>query len=105
MQRYHLTNTIFIRNIEKNDATTEIEVFVSNLEEDLELDAKDGTMENPVVDISNAITKGFEKAAEFKEATINIYLFKGNHYALWDYDRYQPTKIDRNSNKEQIIIR
>ena len=83
----------------------DIEVFVSNLEEDLELDGKDGTIENPVVDISNAITKGFEKAAEFQEAIIHIYLFKGTHYALWDYDKYQPTKIDRNSNKEQIIIR
>ena len=80
-------------------------MFVSNLEEDLELNELDGSIENPVVDISNAITKGFEKAAEFKEAIINIYLFKGIHYALWDYERYLPTKIDRNSNKEQIIIR
>jgi hypothetical protein len=43
-------------------------------------------------------------SSEYSEATVTIYLFKGTHYAIWNYDRYVGSMMDMHSNHLEMII-
>jgi hypothetical protein len=52
----------------------------------------------------NGIEKGREIVAEYSAGDIYIYLYKGTHYTLWDYDPYLPSAKDLHTNDIQIFI-
>jgi hypothetical protein len=86
-----------------------VDIFISNLSDDIESfsdpNNSDGSLTQPFIDIMNGIEKGRELVAPFEKGEINIYLYKGTHFALWDYTKYLPSAKDLHSNNIAIIIK
>jgi hypothetical protein len=98
---------LFYSNLGKSGTNHEVNIFISNADDDISrsFGDRDGTLDAPFVDISNGVAKGLEETAAYSDPIINIYLFTGDHYALWNYEQYFPLSVDRNSNTQQINIR
>jgi hypothetical protein len=86
-----------------------VDIFISNLEEDETnfgtANDSDGSLSKPFVDIMNGIEKGRELIASYSEGEIDIHLYKGTHFALWNYSQYIPSFKDLHSNNIKISIK
>ena len=62
----------------KSSSSTDFEIFVSPLANSL----GDGSYDNPLSDLMDAIERADELAAPWTGSKINIYLLKGTHFVL-----------------------
>ena len=108
MRRYSPTPTCPTLLLGKDDSSNSVDIFISNLESDAEGFAdpsgSDGSLSKPFIDVMNGVAKGRELVAPYMEGQINLHLYKGTHYALWNYEHYLPSTKDLHSNNIQISI-
>lgn len=68
---------------------------------------RDGSPDNPYIDLRDAISRAAELAAPVNQAIVTIYLTRGEHYILLDEDRYRPigSTLDNTNELYTLIIK
>jgi hypothetical protein len=91
--------------VAKSAATTPV-FYLYLSPDDLDDTAQDGDdTDSPYEYFYNALTKAYELAAPYTEATVYIYFQTGDHYLLnKDYGLITPTLTDENSQSMNLVL-